>query len=113
MPDMTETEQYLQMMNERDTDYLNSQEPLDMNETQSYLQMMDQRNTDYLNSINESQIMLPGAGGGGVYNQPQMTAQVMPDSGPRLQQQNMLPGAGGSGLTPLPQPQAARPRPEI
>ena len=43
-------------------------EPLDMGETQAYLAMMDQRNTDYLNSISESQMSLPGSNGGGIYN---------------------------------------------
>lgn len=42
-------------------------EPLDMGETQAYLAMMDQRNTDYLNSISESQMSLPGSNGGGIY----------------------------------------------
>ena len=69
-------------------------EPLDMGETQAYLAMMDQRNTDYLNSISESQMMsLPGSNGGGIYNPQQAQSAVLPDTGARLK-----PGANGGGI---------------
>ena len=44
-----------------------AQEP-EMTETEQYLQMMNERDTDYLNSINETQASMPGANGGGIYN---------------------------------------------
>tara|TARA_R110002049_G_scaffold163551_1_gene329531 strand:- start:4961 stop:7894 length:2934 start_codon:yes stop_codon:yes gene_type:complete len=59
-------------------------EPLDMGETKAYLAMMDQRNTDYLNSISEAQMSLPemslpGSNGGGINK-----SAVLPHTGGRL-----------------------------
>ena len=91
-------------------------EPLDMGETYDYLAMMNQRNTDYLNSISEAQMMsLPGSNGGGIYSAvlPDTGARLnLPDFGAPLK-----PGSNGGGIynlnfgsgavTPLPQDQSA------
>lgn len=93
-------------------------EPLDMGETYDYLAMMNQRNTDYLNSISEAQMSLPGSNGGGIYSAvlPDTGARLnLPDFGAPLK-----PGGNGGGIynlnfgsgavTPLPQDQSARAR---
>jgi hypothetical protein len=80
--------------------------------------MMNQRNTDYLNSISEAQMSLPGSNGGGIYSAvlPDTGARLnLPDFGAPLK-----PGGDGGGIynlnfgsgavTPLPQDQSARAR---
>ena len=93
-------------------------EPLDMGETYDYLAMMDQRNTDYLNSISESQMSLPGSNGGGIYNlnfgsgavtplpQAQSArARLKPEDDPRARALQQFKDLQSTNLkvTPLPQ----------